>query len=262
MYDYYTVPPIPKGKAPLLLFSGGVDSTARLLALVRDNQHTDVVAIDAQVAERKCDLETKARANILSFLRSRYLNCKVMSYGRYGWGVASPPIELRGMIGQNFQFRQVLPWITGALMAVTDNTAHVEVAYVRGDDVSAYLPAVAEAFRLLSMVIVGREVRLYFPLALNSKGSLYTYLHGEPLYAPIKGRRQQTLLDLTWVCELPTQDNAPCGTCVPCVRERDVRRLEKLKPRAKSLVHLDPNRQIDPHPAYTLTPTETANEPG
>jgi 7-cyano-7-deazaguanine synthase in queuosine biosynthesis len=247
MYDYFTPPAYVEGTRPLVLFSGGVDSAARLLDLVKNGVNVDVVAIDAQVHPKKVEIERKARCHILTELKRTYPNVHVDCFGE--WGRTDQfdfePIHQHGMCSTHFSYNQMLPWIVGALKSVRPRTSHVEICYVLGDDAINALPFLAEAFRCLSIAILGREVKVYFPCANTRKQGLYKTLSEHVITKSKRrlGRRATpmqrirccgptvTLLDLTWVCEMPRQHRA-CGNCPACERERDVRKAVGLKPRA------------------------------
>jgi hypothetical protein len=206
----------------------------------------DVVAIDAQVAKEKTELERYARRNILTAIRRRYPDAYVDCFGADGkvGGFLFDPIQQHGLLSNRFTYNQMLPWIVGAMQSIRSHTSHVEIGYVLGDDAINALPFLAEAFRLLTIAIIGREVKVYFPCAQSRKQMLYKRLSEHyvqtrkrrlgPRMTPMQRIRRTsphvTMLDLTWVCEMPV-GHQMCGKCHPCKREAQVRAEVGLKPR-------------------------------
>lgn len=121
-------------------------------------------------------------------------------------------------------FRQVMPWITAALINFNpERHSHIEIAYVLGDDINMHLVDIAQAVYSLGRMLFGLPVQVYFPLAKTRKEKHYRHLNE---YQVPLGRDDRTvsLIDLVWVCELPSNKWAEaCGECHTCVREQQVR---------------------------------------
>lgn len=216
-------------KRPLVLWSGGVDSTYLIWGHLGHGRVFDTVSADSYVAPEKLSREMLARKKI----QSAFLHCE--EFGQVVNETAaksfrSPVMQTRNLSqlcpqGENsVQFRQVMPWIAASLMKFNPEVhSRVEVGYLMGDDISAWLHDIAETFYYLGRVILGTPVECYFPLATMRKGKLMSSLHGQKIELGVGDDADTySLLDLTWVCELP-HEGGHCGHCGPCKREAETR---------------------------------------
>jgi 7-cyano-7-deazaguanine synthase in queuosine biosynthesis len=195
-------------KIPLILFSGGLDSTYLLSETLRTS-HADVLYISASQHPDKVTAEQNAIFNILKYLRPKrpYRVRKV-----YSLDISNLPVFT------DYSFGQVPGWLFGSL-ATVDGAIHsrVSISYVMGDQVSLYLDSIEKAWNALSTCSKIVLTPIEFPLKLTSKKKIMAELHPD-------------LYKLTWVCETPikivkTGKIKPCGKCDACI----TRKLEEYR---------------------------------
>lgn len=204
-------------KRPLVLFSGGVDSTFLLYSHMVAFRSVDVLYVDGGQGPVKIRCEKKARQEILTWLREN----------ASAWHVLERPDPLSKVNFCNMPsatWRQLVPWIIGAIEA-TDPEKHssVEVGYLCTDSNAQVFDKVIETWNLLwSICRKGEVVPLVFPLRLQYKSSVMKEMPKE-------------LYDLTWVCELPklsdsgTGEYIHCGSCSAC----ETRLVEEYRQRLR-----------------------------
>ncbi len=206
---------------PLILFSGGLDSTTLLYDRLVRGDNVDVLYIDCGQGPNKIAAEKAAAINILDLFqdfKSRgLLEAEVETRhmdATFAWS--------RGHAPSTFSFAQVLPWLVTAMQYV-DSYKHskVEIAYCMGDQISSELYKLQAVWAQLWSCISDRPlVPLEFPFLRQSK---QYFLERLPSY----------LRDLTWVCEIPVDrheegdDEAlagprwgQCWKCMACKRSK------------------------------------------
>lgn len=198
------------GKIPLVLFSGGLDSTFLLYSLL-DVVPVDILYVDGCQGVSKATAELKAREKIIRLLESRgdlRLSCT--------FKVRNQIIANHGNeVIAEYRFAQVLPWIYGAISNYTREHSSVAISYVLGDDICGDLKDVRTAWDLISNFTKQHPVPLAFPLRRIRKTDIYKIL-------------PEKLLKLVWVCENPNEIKRagrgtvfkPCGKCVPCITQK------------------------------------------
>lgn len=188
-------------KIPLVLFSGGLDSTAMLWKYLQTTP-VDVLYADGGQHPLKIKKELECRKRTIDYL-NRVMPYKVQTDLR-------TDNNLSFAAGPGNKYSQPMAWMVAAL-SVLDPTRHksLSVGYV-GDDGGflRYIPnlySVWENMQILSKV--GDAVPLIFPVVDNRKVDLLGAIPTE-------------LLDSIWVCEMPkTDDNSvvrACKSCTPC----------------------------------------------
>lgn len=199
-------------KRPLLLFSGGLDSTYLLWStLSEDKQAVDLIYINGNQGRHKTAAELKARGLIIDWLKENVPDC--------------PPIyelSVRSKIDMSREqntFKQALPWFVGAMEVVDPDThTQVNIAYVSGDQISSMLDNLSYSWNYMWPVCKGSSlVPLNFPLRHFTK-------------AIILDRIPKELYKLTWVCETPTADThdlqtdtytyVACNKCAACTTRK------------------------------------------
>lgn len=214
-------------KRPLLLFSGGLDSTYMLRTALMETD-VDVLYIDCGQCKNKIQAESISRTAILRWMddhamlvedEKRHRVRRTFDYT--GVSYADAP---------NMMSSQAPVWLIGALYHF-DPSIHseVRVAYVMGDDALIYRHEMATAWENLCLLAKGVSVPLVFPLMGWRKSTILKYI-------------QPDLLDLIWVCELPTWVGTtltPCHKCIPCKRhDREMKeafgKIKFFKERVKS----------------------------
>jgi 7-cyano-7-deazaguanine synthase in queuosine biosynthesis len=193
-------------KRPLLLFSGGLDSTTMLYAALQESD-VDVLFCDCGQHAQKIQAERLARRNIIRWMNEE----RVVESGKERFHV----VHEFNYSGVNFasapsmRSTQSVPWLVAALYHC-DPCCHSEVriGYVMGDDALIYRHEIQEAWRNLCLFSKTDAVPLEFPLLHYRKEQLLKWLPAD-------------LLDLIWVCETPKwrgMEIVACGHCKPCER--------------------------------------------
>jgi 7-cyano-7-deazaguanine synthase in queuosine biosynthesis len=237
-------------KRPLLLFSGGLDSTAMLYYELQ-NTDVDVLYIKGGQHDQKIQAELLARNSILDWLKDD----RPVEPGKEHHQV----VRDRSFDSINFAVSpgilacQPTSWMVAALYHVNPEIhSEVRIAYVMGDDALIYRHEMVNAWNYLLAFSKGvSDIPLVFPLMRWRKENILHHL-------PIQ------LVERVWVCELPVwkgQTITACGKCRPCKRHqkemleqfgsmknfrqrcKEARKadLEARKNRPKPLLEVDPS---------------------
>jgi len=205
-----------KGKRPLVLFSGGLDSTYLLHNLLASGEDVDVLYIDGGQGKAKIDAEKQAVAKLLKLFDAWHQEGHFEGRIRSRWLEGKFTYSDAGSF-EKMSLQQVLPWLSTALQyAHPDRCSRVCIAYCLGDSVSAWLDKIQQAWTLLySTIYYDQLVPLEFPLKQYDKQFFLRYL-------------PSALRNETWVCELPVQERRrigkhparwkACGKCPACLR--------------------------------------------
>lgn len=219
---------------PLVLFSGGLDSTYLLYCtLVNLNQSANVIYLDGGQGGLKQSIERQQRQKILTLLEELLIEL--------GLGMVKvKDVTHRNPFtsGSNFAqsdrgkgkggLHQAAAWVVEALKCVGNET-HVLVGYVPGDDAAFFWQDIKAAWDGLVTLIYPRvPIPLEAPLLDNwvNKHQMFDTL-------------PEAILRELWMCELPVNLNHygepvwhHCGKCFACrrtIRERFQYYLEKGK---------------------------------
>lgn len=207
---------------PLVLFSGGLDSTFLLWDLMV-NQKTDVDIIYAEghQADLKTLKEKEQRKLIIARLQE--LSGR-MVIGRYevphivpneaGRAAGYSTVASIGHI-------QSLAWFLSAFYTVIPEIhSTVQIAYVMGDTIIGQLYYMQQAWNNLRKFSCKGETNLIFPLQDICKAHILNNLPAE-------------LIELCWVCETPLLKDGEivaCNKCTPCRRHAMELALKKHPP--------------------------------
>lgn len=221
-------------KLPLILFSGGLDSSYLLQEKLKEG-NVEILYVRSALNEIKMEEEIKRRENIIKILEEKTGN-KVRD--RHLVDLGSAPF---GEIADQ-KFTQPAMWLNGALIA-SDSRKHSElcVGYVNGDSIMFDVGHIHNAWHSLQSVCKTNQViPIVFPLAYQYKQDILRFL--EP-----------SVTRLIWYCEMPVKNKfvdgndielskvRPCGNCTPCVTMATTlfkwRKINK-KPYWKFLLHL------------------------
>ena len=193
-------------KIPLLLFSGGADSTLRLQELLGES-NVAVVYGSAGQHPLKREMELHARQAIIKELERH-------SRFRVEQQLEMDVSSLR--INGDFQFQQILPWLVTGLTAFdTRRHSRIEMAFLMNDDIMVNRHALEESWKhLVSLLFHEKaEVPLHLPLKYCRKSTVYSRLSAK-------------LQSLIWVCEMPVKGRAkkhkPCRKCMACKNQKTV----------------------------------------
>lgn len=187
-------------KIPLLLFSGGLDSTFNLWERLQ-NTPVDVLYVDAGQDRLKIVAEKAARKALIELIQQSS-TFQVRAELEH-------EDAIRFADAKGTKFAQVPAWIfAGVWHANPAVHSSVEIAYVMGDDALSFKYEIELAWNNLCIITKGVIIPLRFPQALCRKEIFLRDLPAE-------------LLEKIWVCETPSvsgEENTPtaCGTCRPC----------------------------------------------
>lgn len=200
--------PYPDQKRPLLLFSGGLDSTYMLYYQLQMVGDADIMYAEGGQGKLKGDAERYARHRILKLMEKKtpfrvVQDCSVEQIHPEGSTVKGSLAIPSAMT------RQVPAWFLAALYAF-DSTRHsaVQIGYTRGDSFNDKLHDLKLAWHHLSNAFLRTTVPLEFPLLGTDKQRMLQQLPTQ-------------LVDNVWVCELPRLHNGEpvaCHQCLPCRR--------------------------------------------
>lgn len=187
-------------KIPLILLSGGLDSTYLLQNQLYQMGGADVLYVNGGQHPIKQDAELKARRKIIDHFNNNYPH-KVEAE----WEC----LNSRSIVGNdNHKWSQPPAWIMGALTCIQPGRhSELQIGYVNDDSLSfGYnLHHVEKAwYHLQKISVVAEEpVPIKFPLMYMSKVEILRNL-------------DKRLLDDIWICETPKDIDTPCGKCKPC----------------------------------------------
>jgi hypothetical protein len=171
-------------KVPLILFSGGLDSSFLLQEELKKGD-VDVLYVKGVLHEKKMKEEEDRRDAIIEILQKSTGN-KVRKQRRIDLGI----MPFGNMEDQTFT--QPPMWMMGALM-VSDIRQHSEllIGYISGDQIMPMLPAIKAAWQQLQIISKEHgEIPVNFPLLFTTKNKAMMDLHPE-------------VMRLVWYCEIP-----------------------------------------------------------
>ncbi|BEG72489.1 7-cyano-7-deazaguanine synthase [Pseudomonas phage PA1C] len=210
---------------PLILFSGGLDSTYMLQQYLQKGS-VDVMYINAGQDEEKMKLELRQRQVILEKFSEFYPYKVQAQYER---------LKSTQLQGDNTKWSQVAPWLFGAL-AIADSARHSKlmIGYVSDDGAyfGSHLRYIEDAwYNLQKVSCVNDPIPIEFPLLGMTKVDILRDL-------------DKRVLNDIWICETPTNEKH-CGKCKPCVTMTRV--LSDYKIRHKETVFATARRALIPH---------------
>jgi 7-cyano-7-deazaguanine synthase in queuosine biosynthesis len=199
----------------LVLFSGGLDSTALVYKRLREGCTVDVLFIEAGQHALKREAERKVMTAILQEFDEMIKYGEVSGNLRHRWTDVEFRWDVHNGPARGFAFSQVLPWLTTAFQAAIPGSfvdhASVDIAYCLGDQISLEMYRIQEVWKLMwSIMRHDPMVPLEFPFMKTTKADMMQILPGY-------------LRKMTWTCELPDAgdpDPTECGKCVACVRKQ------------------------------------------
>ncbi|MNQ21284.1 hypothetical protein D3C85_343960 [compost metagenome] len=197
-------------KRPLVLFSGGLDSTFNMLRHTLEGVSVDYVYIDGGQGKNKVNSEEATIDRILTALHEHARRKEKSVYHRFS---THPLSKVNFCNTPSAGWRQPIPWLVSAL-EVVDPEKHsvVEVSYVQGDEIISRIPELKAAWAAMwAITKIGELVPLEFPLKDISKQAILCQMPAE-------------LYHLTWVCELPImQTFAWPKSCIEYGRSHNAR---------------------------------------
>lgn len=191
---------------PLLLFSGGLDSTYLLYWLLSESD-VYTLYVNCGQGELKVSQELKARQKIIKELyKLNEINNRVLE------SYCVDNFKTINNIGNgDIAFKQVISWLIAAIHIVDPRIhSEVQIAYVIGDQITPLADTLKSIWENLWKVAhVGKE---FVPL----KFKLLEHFLTKP---DILNRLLPSVVDKVWVCEKPVKVGRkiiPCNSCAPC----------------------------------------------
>jgi 7-cyano-7-deazaguanine synthase in queuosine biosynthesis len=192
---------------PLVLLSGGLDSTYLLWKLLQDGP-VEVIYIDGQQPDNKIQMETFAVRKVIEWCNEN----SPFSVVRYT-KVTCHTTHL----SHDHKFGQPIAWMLGAVSFATGKDhSYVAMSYVAGDQIACHIPDMEAAWKLLSSIVSHYPVELRIPLKFTTKDKIWDEM-------------PKALRKLTWTCETPTDDFEQCGRCVACLTQMSVKYRMKVR---------------------------------
>ena len=191
---------------PLLLFSGGLDSTVMLQLALRESP-VDVLYGECGQHRQKVIKEREARGKIIAHYND------VMPYKVWNEFEPNQEISLNGSPYKSWG--QMVPWLVYAIQAVDpEQHSEVQIGFVMGDSNAVVFDEVVKAWNSLWAISkTGPVVPLVFPLSREVKPNLLNKL-------------DPRVYSMIWVCETPSSDKK-CGSCLPCMTHQHALNLFK-----------------------------------
>jgi len=185
-------------KRPLVLWSGGFDSTTLVIDLLHDGD-IDVLYVNLENNKKMQAREKKAITKMKALITDVNLKGCILNEYTFGYGVISFTKSL---------YAQPALWLQAASMiADSNNHSEVNIAYVRHDDVWHYKTEIINAYNALNQLTCpDNVVPIKFPYEWYTKTTLLNQLKD---FVYIK-----QILQLVYYCEEGTKE--PCGECSSC----------------------------------------------
>lgn len=201
-------------KYPLILFSGGLDSSFLLAKQLRYSTCDVLTVKSINLSEKQEEAEEIAREKILNYLDTIADISKVRKKFEINIDIGGKNIYALDLL----TFQQVPLWFFSAICAA-DARYHseVQIGYINGDDIAYEARYISEAWEKLWLAIKpGDVVPLTFPLLKSHYGKekIVDSFENESIFSPI--------LDLVHYCEKEGVEEEKidkvCNECKSCKR--------------------------------------------
>lgn len=192
-------------KGPLILFSGGLDSTYLVYETLKTT-NVHLVYVVGNVYTEKMKLELAAREKIKQwFTDNPHSEFKIISDTVLHFEIG----DFRQMFN-GVKLTQPAMWLFPSLYFYKSGLhTSVQIGYVKDDVIIPYLVDLKNAWSSLTKVVKSDFVPLLFPLVEVDKVHSYSTLPHD-------------LRSLIWVCNNPQVNGQrqmiECGRCGPCAR--------------------------------------------
>ena len=207
-----------KQKKPLILFSGGLDSTYALICALQISS-VDLLIVKSTRLPPGQYAEELARNAIIDRIKKDTASGK-LRYGIDNIHVVDLNIGFGSMIiGE--KFAQLKYWIFSALEVVNPEVhSHVYVGYVSGDGIAPHIHDIKKTWKHLYKVTKIGKVKISFPLL---------YLSKQDIVNNLRHSVNEDYLRMAWYCEFPNEitvgkgknkrkEFIACGKCMSCRR--------------------------------------------
>jgi 7-cyano-7-deazaguanine synthase in queuosine biosynthesis len=197
----------------LVMFSGGLDSTAMLVQLLeQDDEPLRVHHVHLRNAEGRAEAERRAVAAIVAWCRARYRPFRYSESGLDFRGLAAIPIDYISIAFVACQVAIDTPGCTRIAVGSLARDTDIENRSARQRRVFDEMYACYRARKLGEP-----SVEWLYPVYRRTKEALAAALPRE-------------LVELTWSCRRPLPDRAgghsryrPCGACKACLARTTIR---------------------------------------
>ena len=202
-------------KHPLLLFSGGLDSTYMLQCALEQGD-VETLYVAANQCELKVKRELEARAKIFERLRKIRGGRVIKDH------IVKVTVDIKPFSHQmpDHAWQQPLMWIHGALQ-VSDGykQSELRIGYVTGDGILSKLNHMTQAWESLQAFTKHYTMPVVFPLQHFTKQNILE-------------RLDPRLWEYIWVCEMPVKKGRwlyACDKCSAChTRAKELFHFERV----------------------------------
>lgn len=199
-------------KKKLLVWSGGMDSTAVLLNCCNSNISIDTLYINqSNVDEGKRQQEKKSREVILKAIRETW---------KLEWEINDYEVCIGAISGMGVGLSQPALWMfASAIFFNIHKYESIVFGYVRGDDFWHRKHEFLNAFNYTFMLYSGRNVipHVEFPLEWDTKEEIVSNVY-------VNNSVTREVFGKIWTCEEP-EEGKECGKCKPCLSIKPAREL-------------------------------------
>jgi len=215
-------------KVPLLLFSGGLDSSYQLQRYLEQGD-VETLYVTGSQHPTKTVKEREVRQRIIKVLEERTGNRVLKDHH----------VEVKELFSSYPQstFKQPMMWLNAALHVVNSRKhSHLSIAYVAGDQIACKIPYLINAWDNMQYVCKEEHVPVRFPLEVTTKQMILKEIWSE-------------VIQHVWVCETPrmwkdgrelylwnsdftahqTDTIKACGDCLPCLTMAGQLHMWKLR---------------------------------
>lgn len=198
-------------KRPLVLLSGGLDSTYLAFTLLQKTD-IDVLYVKGRQSPLKIEAERTALRKIYSYFQDE---CRYQIINKY-----VSDVNNYEFIHDNNKFAQPSIWLFAAVNVIQKHHGNLQIAYVLGDQITRFVDRISAAWDNLISFTRHSDQKVEFPLLELDK---QTIVENMP----------QDLRELTWTCELPTKLKngkfKECNHCSACIGKQFYVFLSKKK---------------------------------
>ena len=191
-------------KVPLILWSGGLDSTYLLWDRLSNGYIVDVLYVALSNNDSNNKREEKARNKLRKILDKADYSAKIRME-KYHY---IPEIK-----NNTLQLPQPLLWNEGMVLNYNkDIHTCVEIGYVKGDDFWHFRDKISEYQKLMFKVHHEVDVSIDYPLEWISKATIIDRMSED--------ETGKQLLDNIRYCE-DGESKDPCGQCPSCIKHEE-----------------------------------------
>lgn len=202
-------------KIPLLLFSGGLDSSYSLLSLLTVSD-VDILIVKSEViGDLKNRAEDIAQKKVIDYCNNLFEN------GSYRYRIRKTFTVTN--VGETYnsydRLGQPALWLDAAMRVVNEEYhSCLVMSYCAGDSILPFLDRLQKwwvnMYSVRRGLWSGKIPKLVFPLCVFPKKEMINKLIETSHFE---------VLDLIWTCEKPVEKKrrnklhvTPCGKCIPC----------------------------------------------